>query len=101
MKRVRVLCDTPGGFIDCTLELPDPATIGEALAAAHALLGRPELAAADAATGVDGRVRPRSYVPAHGERVEIYRALRVDPRAQRRVRARLAAGSRPQGRARS
>jgi len=88
VKRVRVLCDTPGGFIDCVLELPDPATIAEALSAAHALLGRPELAAPDAVSGVDGRVRPRSYVPADGERIEIYRALRIDPRAQRRARAR-------------
>ncbi len=86
MKRVRVLCDTGGGFIDCVLELPDTATIGEALAAAHALLGRPELAAADAVSGVYGRLRPRSYVPADGDRIEIYRALRLDPRARRRAR---------------
>ena len=87
MKRVRVLCDTAAGFIDCVLELPEHATIGEALAAAHARLGRAELAAAEAATGVDGRVRPRSFVPADGDRIEIYRALRLDPRARRRARA--------------
>lgn len=88
MKRVRVLCDTPQGFIDCVLELPERATIGEALAFAHALLGRAELVAADAATGVFGRVRPRSFVPADGDRIEIYRALTADPRARRRARAR-------------
>ncbi len=92
MKRVRVLCDTAGGFIDCMLELPDRATIDDALAAAYARLGRPELAAADAATGVDGRLQPRSCVPADGERVEIYRPLRADPRTQRRARARAGSG---------
>ncbi|HXN11033.1 MAG TPA: RnfH family protein, partial [Steroidobacteraceae bacterium] len=85
MKRVRVLCDTPSGIIDCVLDLPDLATIGEALAAAHALLGRAELASAHAATGVQGRVRPRSYIPVDGERIEVYRALSADPRARRRA----------------
>ncbi len=96
MKRVRVLCDTPQGLIDCALELPQGATIAEALAAAHALLGRSELAVADAATGVFGRVRPRSFVPADGDRIELYRPLELDPRARRRVRARQQRG--PRGR---
>jgi putative ubiquitin-RnfH superfamily antitoxin RatB of RatAB toxin-antitoxin module len=86
MKCVRVLCDTPQGFIDCTLELPELATIGEALAAAQATLGQLELAAADAVTGIHGRVRPRTFVPADGDRIEIYQPLRADPRAQRRAR---------------
>jgi putative ubiquitin-RnfH superfamily antitoxin RatB of RatAB toxin-antitoxin module len=86
MKCVRVLCDTPQGLVDCMLELLDSATIGEALAAAQARLGLLELAAADAVTGVHGRVRPRTFVPADGDRIEIYRPLRADPRAQRRAR---------------
>jgi uncharacterized protein len=94
VKRVRVLCDTPQGFIDCLLELPQGATIGEALAAAHALLGRAELAPQEAVTGVFGRVRPHSFVPADGDRIEVYRALSADPRARRRARARQGRGPR-------
>jgi putative ubiquitin-RnfH superfamily antitoxin RatB of RatAB toxin-antitoxin module len=93
VKRVRVLCDAPQGFIDCTLELPDLATIGEAIGAAHALLGRPELAEASAPMGIHGQVRPRSFVPADGDRIEIYRPLLADPRAQRRARARAVRGT--------
>jgi putative ubiquitin-RnfH superfamily antitoxin RatB of RatAB toxin-antitoxin module len=96
VKRVRVLCDTPRGFIDCTLELPSLATIGEALAAAHAMQGHAELAAADAVTGIYGRVRPRTFVPADGDRIEIYLPLRADPRAQRHARVRR--GRTPGGR---
>jgi uncharacterized protein len=93
VKRVRVLCDTPQGFIDCALELPDAATIGEALSAAHALLGRAELAARDTVTGIFGRVRPRSFVPADADRIEIYRPMSADPRARRRTRAGAGRGS--------
>jgi putative ubiquitin-RnfH superfamily antitoxin RatB of RatAB toxin-antitoxin module len=93
VKRVRVLCDTPQGFIDCALELPDAATIGDALSTAHALLGRPELAAHDTPTGIFGRLRPRSFVPAEGDRIEIYRPMNADPRARRRSRAGAGRGS--------
>lgn len=90
-KRVRVLCDSPQGLIDCVLELPQAATIAEALAAAHALLGRVELAAPDTATGIFGRLQPRTYVPADGDRIELYRPLAADPRSRRRERASTAA----------
>jgi len=91
LKRVRVLCDTPQGWVDCALELPQSATIAEALEAAQVLLGRAELAAPDAATGIFGRVRPRSYVPGDGDRIELYRPLAADPRSRRRDRASRAA----------
>jgi hypothetical protein len=94
VKRVRVLCDARQGLIDCTLELADAATIGEALAAAHALLGTAELAAPDAATGVFGQLRPHAFVPADGDRIEIYRPLSADPRTQRRARVRAGRAAR-------
>jgi len=41
----------------------------------------------DAVTlGVFGRVVPGSYVPRSGERVEVYRPLRLDPREARKKR---------------
>jgi putative ubiquitin-RnfH superfamily antitoxin RatB of RatAB toxin-antitoxin module len=93
-KRCRVLCDTPEGVLQCELELPDAATIAVALEAARLTLGE---AAADwkcAVTGIYGAIHPRTYVPIDGDRIEVYRALRIDPRAARRARAGAAASSR-------
>ena len=69
----------------CELELPDGATIAEALAAARVQLGA--IADWDAApTGIFGELHGRDYVLADGDRVELYRALQIDPRARRRAR---------------
>ncbi len=43
-----------------------------------------------AAVGVYGEARPREQVLKAGDRVEIYRALAVDPKAARRARAKQA-----------
>jgi sulfur carrier protein len=86
-KRCSVACDTPSGILSCELELPDDATIAVALGDARRVLGD---AAADwehAATGIYGRVYGRGHIPAHGDRIEVYRPLKVDPRAKRRARA--------------
>lgn len=82
----------------CELELPDGATIGEALLAAERQLG----AVADwrgAATGIFGEAHPRDFVPADGDRIELYRALQIDPRERRRARVQAQAAQRgPRGR---
>jgi putative ubiquitin-RnfH superfamily antitoxin RatB of RatAB toxin-antitoxin module len=92
-KRCSVACDTPAGILLCELELPDDASIALALSAARGQLGD---AAADwehAVTGIYGRVRAREYIPADGDRIELYQPLRIDPRASRRARAVQAAGA--------
>ena len=69
----------------CQLELPDGATIAEALAAARVQLG----AVIDwdvAPAGIFGELHARDYVPADGDRIELYRPLQIDPRARRRAR---------------
>jgi putative ubiquitin-RnfH superfamily antitoxin RatB of RatAB toxin-antitoxin module len=72
------------------LELPDAASIGEALAAARQLAGAAGGAGAipwdSAAVGVFGEMRQRSDGCADGERIELYRDLRGDARRQRRER---------------
>lgn len=85
-KRCRIACDTEHGVLTCELELPEGATIGEALAAARQRLG----AVIDwdrARAGIFGEPHAREYVPADGDRIEVYRALQIDPRARRRARA--------------
>jgi putative ubiquitin-RnfH superfamily antitoxin RatB of RatAB toxin-antitoxin module len=71
----------------CELELPDDATIAMALDIARHQLGDAAADWAHAATGIYGRALGRDYIPVNGDRIELYRALKVDPRAQRRARA--------------
>jgi len=85
-KRCSLACDTPEGVRCCELQLPEAATVAEALAAGRRLLG--DIVDWQHATvGVYGRVCGRDYVPAEGERIELYRPLPADPRAARRARA--------------
>ncbi len=87
IKSLQVVCDTAQGIRQCELQLPPDATIAAAIEAAILVLGA---AAADwhgAATGIYGRIYPREHVPAHGDRIELYRALKIDPRSSRQARA--------------
>ncbi len=73
-------------MLTCELQLPEQASLANALEAARVMLG--EVADWEAgATGVFGALRSRDYVPLDGERIELYRPLPVDPRAARRARA--------------
>jgi putative ubiquitin-RnfH superfamily antitoxin RatB of RatAB toxin-antitoxin module len=62
----------------------------EAVQAAGLVAEFPELAAGDAALGVFGRRVEGTQVLCDGDRVEIYRPLRFDPREARRKAARAA-----------
>ena len=74
-----------------SVELPPEATIADALAAARRLAER-EAAALDPAlwdeapVGVFGEPRARHARCEEGDRIELYRPLRADPRARRRER---------------
>lgn len=46
-----------------------------------------ELDLSSAPVGIFGRLRERNWIVADGDRVEIYRPLRADPKAARRQRA--------------
>ena len=66
------------------LQLPAGASLAQALAAAAQQSGQVFADAQDA--GIWGRVRPRSQLLADGDRVELYEALKVDPKKARRER---------------
>jgi uncharacterized protein len=69
------------------LELPPTATVADALAAARAVAHAGEaIAWESAAVGIDGEPCARSVVYADGDRIELYRPLRRDPRERRRER---------------
>lgn len=68
------------------LVLPDDACLGDALAASG-LVERYALGDVTGRTGVYGRLRGNDEPLQQGDRVEIYRPLRADPKVSRRQRA--------------
>jgi uncharacterized protein len=89
-----------------TVDLPATATIADALEAARRIADEspaPEGKSADlqnilwdsAPIGIFGELRNRQDLPADGDRIEIYRPLRSDPRERRRERVRRERRSKP------
>ncbi len=78
----------------CPLSLPADATVAAALEQARGELRTTGIDAGidwdGAMTGVWGVRCGREFVPRDGDRIELYRALTVDPRHRRRQRVRAA-----------
>lgn len=77
------------------LELPDGATVREAVLQSGLLPGNPA-GETDVPVGIFGRIVNGSTILKDGDRVEIYRALKADPKEVRRkkVRSRRQAANR-------
>ncbi|HEY5647277.1 MAG TPA: RnfH family protein [Pseudomonadales bacterium] len=75
------------------LELPQGATVGQALDAVRRIPPFDALALQEVPVGIFGRPATRETVLEANDRVEVYRPLRVDPRESRRQRARNQPGS--------
>jgi len=69
------------------LELPEGATIAEAIEASGLREWFPEIAGADLSVGIFAKVLNLGHVLKQGDRVEIYRPLCADPKEARRRRA--------------
>ncbi len=85
------LCYSPGHreVHELALTLLPGATVADALAASGWLRRFPELRAgsdADVVVGIWGKKADRDSVLRQGDRLEFYRALRVDPKVARRER---------------
>ena len=89
MKRCTVAFALPERQWLWEVELEDQATVGDALVRARELAGPLDIPW-DAAVGIFGLLVERNAVPRHGDRIELYRPLRADPKVSRR--ARVAAG---------
>jgi uncharacterized protein len=89
-KRCVVAYATRGQQHLWSVELPLSATIGQALEAARAACGAAPgcagIAWQSAAVGIYGEARGRDEQFADGDRIELYRPLRRDPRERRRER---------------
>jgi putative ubiquitin-RnfH superfamily antitoxin RatB of RatAB toxin-antitoxin module len=96
MKRCTVVFALPAKQWLWDLELAEGATVADALEAARVAAG--DVAVPwEGAVGIFGALCDRDAVPRDGDRIEIYRPLRADPKASRRARARSSAAA--QGRA--
>lgn len=69
-----------------TVDLPENATVADALAEARRIANRTDVPWDSAPTGVFGRPCARTDLPQDGDRIEIYRPLGSDPRQRRRER---------------
>jgi len=78
--RVTVAWAGPQGGCEVPVEVPAGACLRDALAAARAPAGSGHF-------GVFNRERPLEWPLRDGDRVEVYRALKVDPKEARRLRA--------------
>ena len=79
--KITLLRAWPDLHDDCELELPEGATLHDALAASGWVI------ADDIACGIWGKVQSRERVLREGDRVEVYRPLVADPKTARRKRA--------------
>jgi uncharacterized protein len=67
--------------------LPAEATIAEAIEAARPQAENVDVPWDTAPVGIFGEPCSRADLPADGDRIELYRPLRDDPRARRRARS--------------
>ena len=75
------------------LELPDGATVADALTAARVPERVPGWTPAGSVVGIWSRQCDPSRALRDGDRVEVYRSLQADPKQSRRARARLTTSS--------
>jgi putative ubiquitin-RnfH superfamily antitoxin RatB of RatAB toxin-antitoxin module len=87
MPRAEVCYAGPEGQFLLPVELPDGATLADAIDASGIRSRVPGLVVDDRHVGVFSRPRPLLTPLAEGDRVEIYRPLKIDPREARRERA--------------
>ena len=87
--RLTVACSPgPGRVDEVSVSLPAGSTVAQAVLASGLQALHPALDLAGAPTGVWGVPCDRARVLRDGDRVEVYRALRVDPKEARRERYR-------------
>ena len=77
---------TPEAQQELAVVVPAGTTLQQALALLATEIATTLRADEAVATGVWGKVRPPQYVLREGDRIEIYRALKADPKQARRAR---------------
>ena len=88
MLKVEVVYALARAHDAVTLSVPEGANVADAVRASGLLERHPEIDLARNKLGVFGKVVNPATRLAAGDRVEIYRALLIDPKEARRARAR-------------
>ena len=86
MQITLVYSPAPRKVLELTVHMPEACDAHMALEQAGWLAQFPELATPALTLGVWGRRVERGHVLRDGDRLEVYRALRVDPKVARRER---------------
>ena len=88
MNNIRLLIAyaLPGRQQEIAVEVPAGSTLQQGLALHETQIAAWLDGGQVVATGVWGKVRPPHYMLREGDRIEIYRALKADPKQARRAR---------------
>ncbi len=86
--RIEVAYATPQLQTVLEVQMPDGATVGDAIRASGVLERFPEIDLVQTAVGIFGERAALEATVRDGDRVEIYRPLVADPKEARRRRAR-------------
>jgi putative ubiquitin-RnfH superfamily antitoxin RatB of RatAB toxin-antitoxin module len=87
LLRVTVVCDCADGVRVEEMAVPEGTTIGDVIRLSGMLENCPGVDPAAGRVGIFNRIRPPDTPLRNGDRVEIYRPLRADPKEARRRRA--------------
>jgi putative ubiquitin-RnfH superfamily antitoxin RatB of RatAB toxin-antitoxin module len=87
--QVTIVYLTPQRAWSQALEVPEGATVDDAVRASRLLEDNAELRGAPLDLGVFGHTRDARSRLRSGDRVEVYRPLTVDPKEARRIRAEI------------
>lgn len=87
MKRCVVVFALPDRQWQWPIELPEQATVDDALRLARSQAPGLDIPWDSADVGIFGEIRDRVALVRDGDRIEIYRPLRSDPKESRRARA--------------
>ncbi len=90
--RVSVVYAEPGRVFNAAFELPEGATVADAIDGSGIREKQPGIEIRGDRVGIFSRKAALHTVLRDGDRVEIYRPLRIDPKEARRLRAQRAAG---------
>lgn len=85
--RVSVCYAEPDHAFNVEFALPRGSTVADAIERSGIRTARPDIEVRDDRVGVFARMMPMSARLRDGDRVEIYRPLRIDPKEARRRRA--------------
>jgi putative ubiquitin-RnfH superfamily antitoxin RatB of RatAB toxin-antitoxin module len=85
--RVEVVYALPGAQDAVSLEIAPGSTLRDAVQASGLIARHHEIDLVRQKIGVYGKVKVADAPAAHGDRIEIYRALLVEPKEARRRRA--------------